>query len=172
MEWVTIKEFPNYEINELAMVRNKKTNQIKANSVGKRGYWVISLRKDGKMYLRTIHTLLAKAFIPNPENKPQVNHIDGNKLNCSLDNLEWATNKENTNHARRMGLHKSDGDKTVVQIKDGIIVAEYKSASEASRRTGIGRGNICNVCNGRTNGKGGHFLTAGGYVWKWKTNLI
>lgn len=166
-EWKTVDEFPNYEISKNGFVRNKTTGHIKKPSIGKRGYPSISIYKNGNAYQRTIHILLGRAFINNPENKPQINHIDGNKENYSLSNLEWNTPKENTDHARRTGLHKSDGDKAVIQ-KDlnGKITNRFRSASEASRITGIGRSSICNVCNKRfCNGR--HNYTAGGYKWDW-----
>lgn len=164
MEWYPIDGFPDYEIRKDGYARNKKTGKIKTPSLGHRGYPVHSLRDhDGKFYLRTVHTLLARAFIPNPIGKPEVNHIDGDKTNYSIENLEWCTRAENDAHARRTGLHKSDGDKEVVQYtKGGKLVATYKSASYASRVTGIGRSNICNVACHR-----GYCKTAGGYKWEW-----
>lgn len=68
-------------------------------------YIRISLYRDGKTEDRNVHVLVAKAFIPNPLNKPQVNHIDGDKLNCRADNLEWVTVLENHQHACDMGLN-------------------------------------------------------------------
>lgn len=160
--WRTIDEFPQYEISKNAEVRHKIRKKIRKISIGKRGYPVISFRKGGRQYLRTLHTIYAKAFIPNPENKLEVNHIDGDKCNCTLTNLEWVTSKENNNHARNTGLHTSDGDKRVAQYKDDTLVAIYKSASEASRVTGFNRGNICSCARGNTKLK-----TVKGYEWKY-----
>ena len=95
--------------------------------------------------------------------KLKLRHIDGDKLNFSLSNLEWVTSQENNIHARRTGLHTSDGDKAIQQIDCfGRVVCAYKSASEASRKTGINRANICGVARGNTRAK-----TAGGYKWKY-----
>lgn len=73
-----------------------------ATHINNRGYRAVCLRKTTFM----VHRLVAQAFIPNPENKPVVNHIDGNKLNNHVSNLEWATVAENNRHARETGLHK------------------------------------------------------------------
>lgn len=162
--WKTIEEFPNYEISMDCVIRNKKTGHIKKQSVGKRGYLVVSMCKDNKVYLRTVHILYARAFIPNPKGLPMVNHKNGNKINCTFDNLEWTTARDNVLHARLTGLHTSDGDKKVSQYsKDGNLIATYKSASEASRITGIKRCNICSVARGNTRQK-----SAGGYIWKYE----
>lgn len=71
-----------------------------------RGYLRIKICKDRKIYKLRIHRLVAEAFIINIENKPEVNHIDGNKKNNNINNLEWVTSKENKDHAVRMGLYK------------------------------------------------------------------
>ena len=164
-EWRTIEEFPNYEITASGKIRHKEKRIIRKTPVGKRGYPVVSINKDGKQYLRTVHILVARTFLPNLDNKPQVNHIDGNKLNPSVDNLEWCTPRENVMHARRTGLHKSDGDKPVAQYTaDGEYIASFKSASEASRQTGIARNTIGLVANQKP-----RYKHAGGYIWRWES---
>lgn len=161
--WKTIDEFPNYDINNLGQVRNNKTGYIKKPSIGKRGYSVVSLQKDRKQYLKTIHRLIAKAFIDNPYNKPEINHIDGDKTNYSLDNLEWCTAQENNIHMRKTGLHKSDGDKKVAQYdKNWNLINTYKSASEAARVLNLNRADICSVCRGTT-----RLRTVGGCYWRY-----
>ena len=161
--WKTIDEFPNYLISNQGDVKNKRTEYIKKPGVEKRGYVVFSMEKEGKLYLRTQHIMLARTFIPNPLNKPYVNHKDGNKQNNSIDNLEWVTARENFLHARRTGLHKSDGDKRTAQYTlDGKLVAIYKSASEAARRLGIRRANISGVARGNTKSK-----TYKGFIWRY-----
>lgn len=167
-EFVIIKDFPQYAINTKGQVKNLQTGYIRKNSPSKRGYPVVSLRKDGKTYLRPIHRLLALAFIPNPQNYEQINHIDGDKNNYSLSNLEWCDAKYNNLHARLTGLHKSDGDKPVIMLKNGNVIAEYVSASEAGRANGINRTNICSVCNHAKTQRGHRIKTAGGYEWRWK----
>ena len=79
--WLTIKHNENYEVSNLGEVRNKKTKRILRNWKNSRGYLIISIRKREKQYSYTIHRLVAETFIDNPNNLPQVNHIDGNKQN-------------------------------------------------------------------------------------------
>lgn len=105
--WKTIKEFPMYEISPNGLIRNKTNQRIKKPSIGSRGYPVVSLQREGKQYLRTVHILLARAFIDNPRNCEQVNHIYGNKLNYDLSNLEWCTRSENIIHSYENGLQKN-----------------------------------------------------------------
>jgi len=166
-EWRVVPEFPKIEASNMGRIRDSITKKIRKTPIGKRGYPNFSYWNNGKIRLLTVHRCVAFAFLENPEKKPQINHKDGDKTNNHVSNLEWATSRENVLHARNTGLHKSDGDKPVLQItKDGCVLAKFKSASQASRETGISRSCICNVCNKRFyNGR--HNFTAGGYVWKW-----
>jgi len=99
-----IENFPNYTISDNGAVMNIKTNTEKACTVYKVGYRYCDLSHKGKITKIAIHRLVALAFIPNPENKRVVNHIDGNKLNNTLTNLEWCTDAENIQHGYDTGL--------------------------------------------------------------------
>ena len=79
--WLTIKQNKNYEVSNIGEVRNKNTKRILKAWKNSRGYLIITLRKNTNCYCYTVHRLVAEAFIPNPKNKPQINHIDGNKEN-------------------------------------------------------------------------------------------
>jgi len=116
-------------------------------------------RSDTNRSQQLIHKLLAIAFIPNPENKPHVNHIDGDKYNNSLDNLEWVTAKEDRIHARDTGL---TGDFVVIQYdREGRYMREFISQNEAARQLGISQACISRSVRGETR-------TGGGYIWKKK----
>lgn len=108
-EWRDIEGYNGeYKISNKCRVVSLKCNNFYIMSPGRdsQGYYTVALTKNGNPKSHLLHVLLAKAFIPNPENKPVVNHKDGNKINNSLDNLEWVTYKENNEHAYAIGLKK------------------------------------------------------------------
>lgn len=101
-----IPEYPNYQIYKNGVVMNHTTGKIISTYISTTGYRFTRLWKNNFTQTFPIHRLLAKAYIPNPENKREVNHIDGNKFNNSLDNLEWATPSENMKNAMKRGVVK------------------------------------------------------------------
>lgn len=100
--WKTINDFKNYEVSNLGRIKSlprpKTKGGILKSQINKLGYSKITLLKNGKQYLFSIHRLVAEAFISNPNNLPEVNHKDGNKQNNCVDNLEWVTHSENIKH--------------------------------------------------------------------------
>lgn len=171
-----IKDYPNYYVTdtgELYTRNYKRTGRIKKMSLTKYKDWYfgVVLYNNEMRCRKKVHRLVAEAFIPNPENKPCVNHKDGNKLNNCVENLEWCTYSENNLHAFRTLGRKSPwkgkfgkdnfGSKTVLQIKDGRIINVFYGTHEAQRETGISQGSITDVCNKKSK-------TAGGYQWKYK----
>lgn len=132
------------------------------------GYLQVSLFKPGLSKKRyKVHRLVAMAFIPNPQNLPQVNHKDEDKTNNRLDNLEWCDGFYNQRYGTcserkhiKLTNHPLKSIKVEQLTKDGEHIDYYPSAKEAARQTGISQGNISCVCCGR------HSL-AGGYKWKY-----
>ncbi|QHJ78708.1 MAG: hypothetical protein [Bacteriophage sp.] len=106
MNWNKIDEFPNYEVSEMGQIRNSKGKILKTFTQNS-GYEVVSFPKPivkRSSYKRTVHRLVALSYLPNPDNLPQVNHKDGNKLNNQVSNLEWCSPKLNTRHSIETGL--------------------------------------------------------------------
>jgi hypothetical protein len=173
--WRTVQEFPDYEVSDFGRIRNKHTGVVLKPLIDK-GYQRVNVYRSGKLYRKSIHRLVLFAFIPNddPEKKVQVNHIDGNKTNNNLHNLEWCTRSENITHAIKTGLQTRFGrQRNVIQMsKDGKIIARYSSARDAERKTGIKESKISCVCTGkkykRKDGYHEKRYTAGGFKWAYE----
>lgn len=154
-----------YEVSNEGQVRNSYTLQILKPKIKKNGYieYCIYPEPGIKAYVLA-HRLVANAFIPNPNNLSTVNHIDGNKTNNSIDNLEWASYKENAKHAWAHSLNNSlESNKPVLQYSlQGIFIQEYSSCAEATRQTKIKH--VHDVAKGTRK-------SAGGYIWKFKENV-
>lgn len=109
----------------------------------KYGYVKVSLHKQQKQHPKTVHRLVAKAFIPNPENKPQVNHINGIKTDNRVCNLEWCTAKENIRHAENKGLRGSKGEKNkrakLTEAQVLLIREDLRTQHEIAADYGVSR---------------------------------
>lgn len=127
-------------------------------------YWYVTLYKDNKQYYPVIHRLVAQAFIPNIENKEQVNHIDGNKYNNRVENLEWCTNLENMQHADKTGLsnHRGKARKVIQLDMNNNKLNEFDAIADALRFLGenVRATGITKCCKGQRK-------AAFGYKWKY-----
>jgi hypothetical protein len=167
-------------VKRIGKYRNQITewesNKILKPGVKNNGYLFCQLSKDNKTSPKMIHRLVAEAFIDNPYSKPTVNHIDGNRANNNVSNLEWATYTENNVHSLyelngyKAGDYRNKrGSKVVLQYDlQGNFIKEYPSYRESQRQTGINAIDV--VCRGdRQKQKRQH--TAGGYIWKYKDDI-
>ena len=139
-----------------AWLQKRKGKFLKKGKCGRKGQpqyeFVILVDCNGIHHKESVHRLVAKAFVDNPNNLPEVNHKDENSLNNHADNLEWCDRQYNIEYSK---------NKRVGQYIDGEKVAEYKSIVYASKMTGISRTNITNALTGWSK-------TAGGYEWRYE----
>lgn len=162
--WKDIIDFDGYQVSSYGRVmsyKQCKSGKILKNRINDRGYSLVSLRKNGKKYFKSVHRLVLENFNP-VENMSQleVNHKDENKQNNNLDNLEWMTHKQNINYGTAKTRSSAAQSEKIICIDTGIV---YDSMRMASEITGINYGNISSVCNHR-------IKTAGGYRWEKYTN--
>ena len=125
-----LMEFPDsqYEINKMGQIRNKYTHKILSGGIGSGGYKAHTLRINKKTIYRLVHIMVAKQFIPNPESKPIVNHIDEDKTNPCIDNLEWATGAENIHHGTALKRGNLGRNKPVNEYSiQGRYIRTWKS---------------------------------------------
>lgn len=181
-EWKPVVGYEDYyevsndgEVKSLARKQNginrfSKERILKLSNVNK--YRYVGLRKDGVQKMERVHRLVASAFIPNPHNKPFVNHLDGNKSNNNVNNLAWSTNKENQLHSYHVlgtkGIKKCNIERTCkpiiqIDIKTNNKIKRWESIVEA--KTTLGIKGIIKVCKGQ-------MKQSGGYKWKYEKDLI
>lgn len=132
-------------------------------SKARNGYLIVVLCNREKKTGKLVHRLVAEAFVPNPENKSQVNHIDGNKINNKVENLEFVTAKENTNKAYEIGLKRTGkylyNTRWIYQFDLNMcFVKKWESMTQASKELGINQADISKCCAGKRN-------QCGNYIW-------
>lgn len=157
--------YDNYTVSEDGVVTNTKTGRVLKPIVASTGYCKVDLYCNGVGKIHSVHRLVAEAFLPNPDNKPCVNHKDSDRRKNSVENLEWATHQENIEHGWDVGF------KTNIQLfvpvcqysMDGILVNEYESITQAGIAMGKPgrRSGISNVLQGKSK-------SAYGFKWTYK----
>lgn len=171
--WKTYPEFPFIEANQQGDVRTR--DRVVSNGKGTRvvkgrilkqqrdkyGYLFVGFSVNGKHVIRKVHRIVAKCFIPNPNNLPQVNHKNCDRTNNSIDNLEWCTLKENIAYRDKCGhTARNNASKSPIYAINLITleVSWFESQMEASRLLGVSQGNINNVIKGRYKQANGYWF--------------
>lgn len=153
-----------YSVSTEGVVRKDTTNYILSQS-SQQDYKFVTLLVQGKQKRMRVHRMVAETFLDNPENKPYVNHINGNRGDNNVENLEWATPSENTQHAVETGLFTSGRARPVIQYNlDGMQMATFESASEAARQTGGSQSKITMCCRRQRQ-------TANDYQWRYYDDI-
>lgn len=161
----TSDEISNMGRMRIINYRNTGKYKLRKFTINK-GYFTVGLTKNSITKLYQVHRLVAEVFIPNPQNLPCVNHKDENKLNNSVENLEWCDVKYNNAYGtrnKRIGQKNKNGklSKTVLQYDlEGNFIKEWPSARECGRN-GFNQSSVASCCRGE-------LKTHKGYIWKYK----
>lgn len=174
-EWMIIKYNNNYEVSNLGNVRNRKSQKILKPAISNKGYYLVSLSRDCKQHTYTIHKLVMEHFNRCAFDYEVINHKDHNKLNNTLENLEYITQKENVKDAYNNGLCEncrkqaqknilkaSESQKIKVNQYDleGNFIKCWDYIRQIQKELGISNANIVKCCKGERK-------STGGYIWKY-----
>lgn len=174
-EWRKLNNLTNYSVFNEGVIKNDTTGKILKPWVSKNGYLYVNPSNKGVIHRLLVHRVVAETFISNPTNKPQVNHINGDKTDNRVENLEWCTSSENHIHRSRVlgikrdekhmknmcELAKKSHYKPVICVETGEI---YDSVHEAAKSVNKNPCSIVDVLKGR-------HKTCGGFTWKYYKEL-
>lgn len=154
-----------YKVSTEGNIKSIRRNKLLSPDTGRNGYKRVSLYKNKTIKHYSVHRLVAQAFIPNPNNLPQVNHKDEDKSNNCVSNLEWITHKDNCIYGTRLERMSKTRSKPIIQLSlEGDFIREWNSTREAAKFIGCFRQNINNCLRGVTK-------TAYGYKWKYNDGI-
>lgn len=164
--WKDIEDYEGlYQVSSFGRVKRIKSDRVLTGCKNTGGYIQVHLSKNNVVSNKLIHRLVAGAFIPKSENKPQVNHIDEDKTNNRVDNLEWSTAKDNLNHGTRN--ERSSKTKSIpiiaINLKSGDV-EEFYGTNECARQLRLNHSHITSVLKGR-------YKQTGGYTFKYKEDI-
>lgn len=172
--WKTYSEFPFIEVSNFGNVRTKDRYVSSKNGskrlvkghvlkqyLQKNGYLSVAFKVNGKQFNRLVHRMVSICFIPNLNNYPEVNHIDNDRTNNSVNNLEWCTRKYNEAYKKNFGTPQAElfgRPVFAVNLRSGKVI-RFESQREAARQLGINQGDISMVVKGKLNQAGGYWFT-------------
>ncbi|MBQ5900688.1 MAG: HNH endonuclease [Clostridia bacterium] len=174
-QWKNIKGYEGfYQVSDLGRVKSLKygKERVLVGIKDTHGYLMVRLCKDSKAKTCKVHRLVADAFIPNPNNLPQVNHKDENKGNNVVTNLEWCDAGYNTNYgtrnersAKARTNHPNKSKPVYQYTMDGTLIKSYPSTMEVERQTGYGNSKISECCLGK-------HKQAYGFIWSYALIVV
>lgn len=164
--WLPIQGFEDaYLVSDLGNVHSLKRNKTLRVRKSTRGYGQVNLCRNGRMTTHRVHRLVATHFIPNPSHLPEVNHLNENKLDNRVENLEWCDRLRNVNYGCRTEKQKAKVSIPVVQFSlAGDRIAEFPSGIQAARELKLSHSSISECCRGKRK-------TIGGYKWRYKQEV-
>lgn len=162
--WKDIEGYPNYQVSNMGRVKSLNYNRTGKEKIlkgikNRKGYLQVGLCKEGLQKTVKVHRLVASTFIPNPNNLSQLNHIDEDKTNNCVDNLEWCDSKYNTNYGTRNKKISNIISKPILQFTNsGEFIRKWDNTAQVEKELGIKHCNICLCLKGKRK-------SAGGYKW-------
>lgn len=164
--WKPIQGFENaYLVSNFGNIFSLRRNKVLRVRKSTRGYGQVNLSSRGRMTTHRVHRLVATHFIPNPLSLPEINHINENKLDNRVENLEWCDRSHNVNYGDRTSKQKRKVSIPVVQFSpSGTLIAVFPSCIQAARELKISSSGISECCRGKRK-------TLGGYVWKYEREV-